>query len=79
MVQSEVLPSLVSHFFKAVDGSRVPYLTACILEANFGAIRTAVLKKFSNAYAGQNNRLFEQDLVETLDFRDAEECLVDWE
>ncbi|KAI1292416.1 hypothetical protein EDD11_008777 [Mortierella claussenii] len=79
VVQSEASPNFFSRFFKAVDGPRVSYLMACILEASFGVIRKAALRTLNNAYADQNDGFLVRDLVDMLGFEDAEECIANCE
>ncbi|KAF9397700.1 hypothetical protein BGX21_008597 [Mortierella sp. AD011] len=78
-VQSEASPNFFSRFFKLVQGPKVSYLMACLLETNFAEIRKGALKALNKSYLDQHEGFPVRDLVNVLGFDDDKECIANCE
>ncbi|KAI8348345.1 SAC3/GANP/Nin1/mts3/eIF-3 p25 family-domain-containing protein [Mortierella sp. GBAus27b] len=75
-IQSEASPNYFSRFFKLIEGPKITYLMACLLETDFGGIRKGALKALNKSYLEQHEGFPVEDLIRILGFDNAEECIL---
>ncbi|KAF9203883.1 hypothetical protein BGZ49_005921 [Haplosporangium sp. Z 27] len=79
VIQSEASPNFFSRFFKLIQGPKVSYLMACLMESYFTDIRKGALKALNKSYLDQHGGFLVHDLVNILGFDDEKECIANCE